>query len=206
MKESFTRWDALTWMIPVMIALALVACGAAVGWWWAQPDGKPPETPAPAQRQADNSLLLERRPDPAARPRQQIPPGAKVVRIAQATVQPNTPAPAAGQPCPPVTVDMSLIRDQDGAKRVLASSPDGQVVGGLDIPVEPAQAPKPPHRWAAGLSWSPVTRTSGIWVERDVRIPIIDVPARVGLDIRQAPGVPASTPGLDGLIRIGIAF
>lgn len=205
MKEP-TRWDALTWMIPATIAIVLAGCGAAVGWWWAQPDGQLPETPTPAQRQSDNSLVLERRPDPEARPRQQIPRGAKVERIAQATVQPDTPAPAAGQPCPPVTVDFSLIRDQAGGRRVLASSPDGQVVGGIDIPVEPAQAPEPPRRWAAGLSWSPLTRTSGIWVERDVRIPIIDVQARVGVDVRHAGGVQASAQGVDGLIRVGIAF
>ncbi len=206
MRPGHTRWDALTWMIPLTIALVLAGCGAAVGWWWAQPDGRLPETPAPAQRQTDNSLVLERRPDPAARPRQQIPPGAKVERIAQATVQPDTPTPPAGQPCPPITVDLSLIRDQDGAHRVLASSPDGQVVGGIDVPVEPAQAPEPPRRWAAGLSWSPVTRTSGIWLERDVRIPLLDVQARVGVDVRQAAGVQASAQGVDGLIRVGIAF
>lgn len=205
MKDA-NRWDVLSWMIPAMVALVLVACGAAVGWWWAQPDGQPAEAPAPAQRQPDNSLILERRPDPAARPRQQIPPGTKVERITQVTVQPDAPPPPADQPCPPVTVDLSLIREPDGAHRVLASSPDGQVVGGIDVPVAPAEIPSPAKRWAAGLSWSPATRTSGIWVERDVRIPLIDVQARVGVDVRQAGGVQASAQGVDGLIRIGIAF
>lgn len=197
--------DRLIWLIPALIALAIAACGAALGWWWAQPD-RATETPSPAQRQADGSLILERRPDPQARPKHAVPRGVKVARVAQVTVQPDAPAPAAGKPCPPVTVDLSLVREPDGAHRVLASSPDGQVVGGIDIPVEPAEIPSPAKRWAAGLSWSPATRTSGIWVERDVRIPLIDVQARVGVDVRQAGGVQASAQGVDGLIRIGIAF
>lgn len=202
--KAQNRWDAISWTIPAMIVLVLVGCGAAAGWWWAQPAGQPPETPAPAQRQADNSLILERRPDPQARPRQQIPPRARLERVAQVTVQPDTTPPTPGATCPPVTVDLSLVQDQAGAHRVLASSPDGQVVGGIDIPVAPAQVPDPSRRWAAGLSWSPITRTSGIWVERDVRIPLIGIQARVGVEVRQAAGVQASA--LDGMVRIGFAF
>lgn len=205
--KAQNRWDAISWTIPAMIVLVLVGCGAAAGWWWAQPDGQPPpETPAPAQRQSDHSLILERRPDPQARPRQQMPPSARLERVAQVTVQPNPRPPEAGAPCPPVTVDLSLVQDQAGAHRVLASSPDGQVVGGIDIPVAPAPVPATTRRWAAGLSWSPITRTSGIWIERDVRIPLIDVQARVGVDVRQAAGVQTSANGVDGMIRIGIAF
>ena len=196
-----TRWDALSWMIPAMIALVLVGCGVAAGWWWAHPDGPRQEPPAPAQRQADGSLILERRPDLQARPRQKIPPGKKLERVAQVTVQPDAPAPAAGKPCPPVTIDLSLVRDPDGAHRVMASSPDGQVVGGLDIPVAPTLIPPPEKRWAAGLSWSPLTRTSGLWVERDVRVPLIDLKARVGLDV-----VEADSGRVEGRLRVGVAF
>lgn len=203
--KAQNRWDAISWKIPLMIVLVLVGCGAAAGWWLAQPDGQP-ETPAPAVRQPDNSLILPRVTDPKARPRQQLPRHAKLERVAQVTVQPAAHAPEAGQPCPPVTVDMTLIREPDGARRVLASSPDGQVVAGIDIPVTPIEIPAPAKRWAAGVSWSPITHTSGVWVERDVRIPLIDVQARVGIDVRQAAGVQASAQGFDGLIRIGIAF
>lgn len=33
-----------------------------------------------------------------------------------------------------VTVDLTLARMPDGTRRVIASSPDGEVIGGLDIP------------------------------------------------------------------------
>lgn len=134
------------------------------------------ETPAPAIRQADGSLILERRPATLeeAKPKQAIPKGGKVERIVQVTVEPKqrvsarnlvedtgsssssvlggskgtTPATgftngsgsrqdSAGA-CPPVRVDLSLVRMKDKTRRVLASSPDGSVVGGIDVPIESA--------------------------------------------------------------------
>jgi hypothetical protein len=93
-----------------------------------------------------------------------------------------------------VTVDLSLVRESDGGARVLASSPDGVVVGGLDVPVEPIILPEPEKRWGAGLSYSPVDRTSGVWIERDVwRV-------RVGLDVNQAAN------GIDARVRMGVVF
>lgn len=188
-------------MIPraVFIAIAVIAGGiaaAAAGWWLGKP--KPvQETAAPEQRQSDGSLQLERRPDPHARPRQKIPRKAKVERIAQVTVQPKAVA-AAGKPCPPVTVDMSLIREPDGMRRVLASSPDGQVVGGLDVPVETAAPPAEPKRWAAGLSWAHTDQTAGVWIERDV--PVFNQVVRVGVEVNQ------ERSGVETRMRLGLAF
>lgn len=146
-------------------------------------------------------MILERRTDPVVTPRQKIPPRAKVERVTRVTVQPDTPAPKAGQPCPPVTVDMTLIREPDGGRRVLASSPDGQVVGGLDVPAEPAAPLPAPRRWAAGLSWSPVTRTAGVWADRDLRVPLLNIQARLGVEAHQD-----EAQGLDVRLRVGFAF
>jgi hypothetical protein len=194
--------EARRWIVATLLFMALFA-GAV--WWYTRPVPAP-ETPAPAQRQADGSLILARQPDPAAPPKQQLPPRAKLERVVSVTVQPRAPSPAPGQPCPPVTVDLSLIKEPDGARRILASSPDGQIVGGLDVPVEPIVMPAPANRWGAGLSWSPINRTSGIWIERDMRIPLVNVVARVGLDINQAGGVQTSASGIDARVRVGIAF
>lgn len=187
------------WIPLAAIAVAILAA-AALGWWLGQP--KPvPETAAPEVRQPDGSLQLERRPDPHAKPKQQIPRKAKVERIAQITVQPDAVS-EPGQPCPPVTVDMTLIREPDGMRRVLASSPDGQVVGGLDIPVESAAPPAEPKRWAAGLSWSP-DQTAGVWIERDV--PVFKWLVRVGGEVNQ---VRVGTVPAGGEIRLraGVVF
>lgn len=54
------------WPMPAAIALAVFAA-AALGWYLGQP--KPvQETYAPAQKQADGSIILERRPDAQAKP------------------------------------------------------------------------------------------------------------------------------------------
>lgn len=167
-----------------------------MGYWLGQP--KPvQETAAPEQRQADGSLVLERRPDADAKPKQQIPRKAKVERIAQIVVQPDAIADP-GQPCPPVTVDMTLIRSPDGMRRVLASSPDGEVVGGIDIPVESAAPPAEPKRWALGVSWEPRNRTAGVWIDRDV--PVFGRVVRVGADLEQ------QRAETEVRLRIGMAF
>lgn len=187
---------------PVAAIAAAILIAAAVGYWLGQP--KPvQETAAPAVRQADASVVLERRPDPHAKPKQQLPRKAKVERVAQVTVQPDAIA-EAGKPCPPVTVDMTLIREPDGMRRVLASSPDGQVVGGLDIPVESAAPPAESKRWAAGLSWSSA-QTAGVWIERDV--PVFKWVVRTGVDLNQVRTTsPAGPTGVEARLRVGVAF
>jgi hypothetical protein len=86
-----------------------------------------------------------------------------------------------------VKVDLQLVKDGDG-RRVVASSPDGQVIGGVDVPVEAAINPVS-HKWAVGLSCDPgaCQQTVGAWIERDIgRI-------RAGIDlIRQADGKAAA--------------
>jgi len=196
--------DARRWILGMLVFMA--AFVGVVAWWMNRTESAP-EPAAPEVRQSDGSLILERQATtPTARPKQRIPPAAKVERVAQVIVQPEAPAPAAGQPCPPVTVDLSLIREQDGGRRILASSPDGKIVGGIDVPVEPINLVEPRKRWAAGLSWSPLDRTSGIWVERDIRIPLINLAARVGVDVNQSGGVHTSAGGIDARLRVGIAF
>jgi hypothetical protein len=189
------RW--LAWLVLVISALV---GAAALGWWLGQP--KPvQETAAPAQRQADGSLVLERKPDAAAKPKQQIPPKAKLERVAQVTVQPS--AAPAGEPCPPVSVDMSLVRNEDGSRRMLASSPDGTIVGGVDVPVESAAPPEAPPRWAAGLSWSHAKQTGGMWIERDV--PLFSKVVRIGAEVNQD-RIDQDATGIDARLRVGFAF
>lgn len=192
---------ARRWIVAMLLALAAIA-GAV---WWAMRPAPVAEPPAPEQHQADGSLILERRPDPAAQPKQQIPRRAKVERIASVTVQPDAAPPEDGQPCPPVTVDLSLIREPDGGRRVIASSPDGRVVGGLDVPVELVPVPPLSRKWATGLSWEPVHRTYGVWIERDVEVPFVNLAARLGIDVNQT-RMDTSATGMEGRVRIGIAF
>lgn len=169
----------------VFVVLVLLACIGAWAMWPAKPA---PEvvTAAPQVVQADHSVIAERAPDahpPAAR--HIIPKGYVEERREAIVVR---PAPAASS----VEVDLSLVRDGN-QRRVIASSPDGQVVTAIDIPIEPALTPPPPKRWAAGLGYS-TEREVGVWLERDLgRL-------RFGAEVAKGVGRPR------GEIRVGMAF
>lgn len=198
------------WIGPLV--LTAVAC-VALGWWLARPE-KVVETPAPAVQQADGSTVLERAPDAKARPAAEIPRGAKLERTVSVTVKPRAESnagPKAGQgpggslmpapDCPPVKVDLSLVRMPDRTRRVVASSPNGEIVGGLDVPVDTAPGSEP-QRWAAGLSWSPIHHTAGVWVERDIgRV-------RLGADLQQARplGLANTLTSTEVRLRVGLTF
>jgi hypothetical protein len=117
-------------------------------------------TAVPQVTQADGSVLAARAPDAhPPKPRHMLPKGSIEERREQIVV---APAPGASS----VEIDLSLVRNGD-QRRVVASSPDGQVLSAVDIPIEPALIPPPPKPWAAGLSYG-TNRSMGVWVERDI--------------------------------------
>lgn len=172
--------DKLYWT--VVAALYVVTAASIVMLLWPLP--KPiVEVAKPAVVQPDGSTVIERTDtQPSVRPPHVVPKGAKVERVVQVKVQPkiSTARPSMGDSAsngnelsligmsPPATftVDMSLIREKDGSKRVIASSPDGEIVGGLDIPIETLTYKS--RVWAAGISVDPVHQVGGVWVERDI--------------------------------------
>jgi hypothetical protein len=188
--------------IVAMIALALVGAGAAVGWYFTRPVTVI-ETAKPAETQADGSTVLERAPTtPAAKPRQIVPKGAKVERVGSITAQGATPdeiKACTSVPCPPVTIDTSLVRLPDGSKRVIVSSADGTILKGVDIPVETQELPEP-KVWAAGVSLDPLRQTMGAWVERDI------ARVRVGVEINQTRPQPGGLVGAELRLRAGWVF
>ncbi|MBE7415097.1 MAG: hypothetical protein HS130_07685 [Deltaproteobacteria bacterium] len=155
------------------------------------------ETYAAAERQADGSALLERKPDADAKPVHKIPKGAKVERVIKLEVKPKSEplSPEASAPdCPPVRVDLSLVKLPDETRRVIASSVNGEIVAGVDIPVEAAR-PVKEHKWAAGLTMSPVGRGYGAFVDRDLG------PFRVGAELNQSEAY-----GFDFRLKAGLRF
>src|SRR5262249_11961117 len=53
--------------------------------------------------------------------------------------------------CPPAEVDLSLIRSPDKTERVIASSPNGNILSGLDIPVVPMPKITRIQRWSLSV-------------------------------------------------------
>jgi len=182
------------WKVCILLAFGLIifALGCGLGWkLWGKKLPMELPKPAPEVRQQDNSLVLQTTPDATAQPKQMIPKGAKVERIIQVTVQPtplatgviqeppqqsstsqNLPAiPATSEPlknpCPPVTVDLTLVKLADSSHRVIVSSPNGTVLdNSIDIPTEPFPEPPKPFNWAAGISYDVANHTGGVWLER----------------------------------------
>jgi hypothetical protein len=171
-----------------LIFAALIAVAAFVVWtqWPAKPT---PEitTAAPEVHQADGSVIAERRPDPKPpAPRHILPKGAVEERRAQVVVAPASAASS-------VEVDLSLVRMPDNGRRVIASSPDGQIVSALDIPIEAGLVPPEPKKWAAGLAYS-TQREMGVWLERDIgRL-------RLGAEVSKGAGSPRAE------LRVGVTF
>lgn len=182
--------------VTVAVSIALAA-GAT--WWLTRPK-LIIETPAAEETQADGSKLIERKAtDPKAKPAHQIPKGSKVERIDHVTITPQGDdlVPKGGK-CKPLSVDLTLVRMPDKTRRVVASSPDGEVAG-IDIPVETESQPEA-RNWAAGVSFDPIKQTPGAWIERDIgRV-------RIGAEVNQARINIGGPVGIETRVRVGWAF
>lgn len=212
LRKTLSVWSAI-------LAVGIIL-GLGVGWkLWSPESQKTPvvEAHAPAEHQADGSQILERNPDADAKPAQQIPKGAKVERVVQVIVQPSQPVaplPHSGSaasvpnepartPCPPVRVDLTLVRMADQSQRVIASSPDGQVVGGVDIPVEATLPPPKILKWAAGAvygttAWGDTAK--GAFVDRDFAF------LRTGLELTKNSYSMANRQGWEMRAKVGLRF
>jgi hypothetical protein len=163
--------DGVKASISVLCVLAGTALGVYAGFQMcASMHTTENVTPAPAERLPGGALKLERAlqnaPAAQALPAAPVPPGAVVERRVRVVAQPAaTPAPDAPCDCPPVTVDLALIREGEG-RRVLAWSPDGRVIGGLDVPIVARLVPVP-MPWAAGPSVG-FDGSPGVWIDREL--------------------------------------
>ncbi len=68
--------------------------------------------------------------------------------------------------CPDVRVNLALTKGKNG-ERVIASSSDGFVYAGLDVPIEGASGPVI-RKWALGALYSPFPNRAGLFVDRDL--------------------------------------
>lgn len=172
--------------------LLLVFLALSAGIWIGSTRVPIPENtaPAPAMRQRDGSLLLERKPDPVPPTApHSIPRGTKEVRRITATAQPRQPD------CDPVTITTSIVQDSDGL-RAVTSAEGATVTEGVDVPIRPLNLAPPPRVWAAGASHDPSRDLYGAWVERDFgRL-------RLGAELREG----ERGGGVGAWLRVGVTF
>jgi len=176
-------WNGRVYLYAGLL-VAGAALGLGMGWKLWRPKAANPETPAVAVRQKDNSLILERKPATLAdaKPVQLIPKGDTVERVVKVKVLPSlpripSPSPTGALPTPgpgsnagpnPIEVDLTLVRQKDGSQRVIASSPDGTVVGGVDVPVGPPVPMAKDLHWEAGMLYNPSEHTYGGYLHRSL--------------------------------------
>jgi hypothetical protein len=181
--------------IQIAIGIALLLGAYLIGVKTTQP--KPEDvTAVPQVTQSDGSIVIERKPEakPTKAPHK-IPKGSTEERRVNLKLKPDAFVSDDGCQCDPapVSVNLSLVRDDQG-RRVVASSPGGQIVGALDVPIEPALMPPEPHPWAAGLSYGH-DKSAGAWIERDLgRI-------RVGAEV-----IRQRDQTFQGRVRVGWAW
>lgn len=140
------------------------------------------EVSAPQVEQRDGSVILKR--DPEAKPDAPAPklPG-KVERTVVVKAKPKMEKKEPAKPdssglcpvleCPALTVRLDLIQQEEG-RRVVASSPDGDIVGGIDIPIE-KWIKRNENKWAAGVTYD-TDKKPGAFLDRDLG------PFRVGVE------------------------
>lgn len=206
--------DRLFWLGIFIGAALIFAGGIATGWYFYGPKADQAEQYAAPVRQKDGSMVLEKKPGAsaeadAAAAKPEIQKGGKIERTVVVTVKPRAkPQPPAepvqpnpdgtcpaaqAQECPPVTVRLDIVKVRDDVRRVVASSPDGDIVGGIDVPpAEPTMRKVP--AWAAGASITQDKRW-GVFLDRDVG------PFRVGAEAGKA-----EAGGAEFRLKVGLRF
>lgn len=181
----------------LLVLLATFTMGWVLGWRSATPKTAP-EPWAPPIRQEDGSLVLERVTRPNFKPRHELP--GELERHVQVVVKPAPVVTASGQPIdvPPLVVDLSLVRVGDG-RRVVASTPGGEIIGGIDMPVQPISMPRSRPNALGGL-WgrSGGGETYGVWYDRDLG------PVRLGAEVARS--MHRVGPSWDYRLRAGWTF
>ena len=146
------------------------------------------EGAAAAERLPSGADLLERNPTASvpSEIRQAVhEAGGKLERAVSIMVR-SLPAPAPAEPsiasppasrgeaapaqpcsCAPVTVDLGLVRLPDQTRRVIARARDGELLAGLDIPVESLPTTQE-AKWGAMAIYMPTEKSGAVLVERDV--------------------------------------
>lgn len=80
--------------------------------------------------------------------------------------------------CPPVDLELTLVKMPDDTRRVIVSSDNGEITG-IDIPVESAKPTPETKKWAVGAVIDPFKQTYGAFIDRDIAF------MRVGAEVVQ---------------------
>lgn len=169
----------------------LLAFGSGLGLGWKLWMGKTTtvyrEIAAPAIKLPNGGEVLEKKIAKKPSIKQELPADSTVLEegsIIFEPTQPVTPAHHDGVPDqlaePPkkYTINFAIVKLGDNERRVVASSPDGAVVGGIDVVIDPPKQTAPLLN-AVGVSYQPGKAAWGLWATRDWKF------LRLGAEVSQ---------------------
>jgi hypothetical protein len=204
--NSMTKLYAATVLMLITFGL-----GLGLGWklWRGKMTTITRDVPGPAIILHDGGQVLEKKIASKSTIIQVIPDGAHVQEEGTIIFRPNPdPAPddhPAKVPDAPhdFHINFALVTMADGSRRVVASSPEGKVVGGIDIVVDPHKPAPPPLRNSAGLvygttAWGDTAK--GIFYDRDWKF------IRAGLEVTHNTYANVNRTAWEGRIKVGLNF
>jgi len=183
--------------------LIILAIGLALGYGLGYSRFSPKsitETNAPEIRQADGSLVLERNISERRIPKK--PPinpfgASEWIRHSEVVIKPTASLIGSNAEIKPIVVSFDLIRLSDKTYRVIASADGGEVIGGIDVPIETTAYPDQP-KWAAGGIL--LNNGYGAFIQRSMGAFL------VGLDVTQSKEGINHDKQLNYSFRAGIRF
>lgn len=108
-------------------------------------DPSPEYQPAPEERLADESLVLEKVVTIASKPATVVIAGEKYTKKREATITVQSPVAS----CPDVALSVDVVENDKGVSRLVASSPTGHVLVGTDR-LNLVLPRVPESKWLAG--------------------------------------------------------
>lgn len=191
--------------------LLTAVCGAALGLTtgWMIFDGKRNQSiPTvqiyqPQTIQSDGSIVLEKKPTDSATPRATVPAHSDVQRVVQIQVKPRM-LPTIDGAAPvtdpsPIDLEVSIIKNKDGQTRAIVSSTNGDVIGGIDIPVQEKSSKVAP-KWAVGVTYNLCNKSYGAFVSRDLG------PFVAGIIIEKSKIAQSEVTSLSASVTLGVRF
>jgi hypothetical protein len=195
--------------------LAAFVLGLGLGWklWVGKTKTVLRDVPGPTVYLPGGAVVLAKKVENLhAKPtiKQETPDGSTTIEEGTIVVQPKPPEekPAVqgqqvAQPPAPITVNFAIVKMPDNTRRVVASSPDGTVTGGIDIVDEPLPPPPKLMLRAAGIvygttAWGDTAK--GAFYDHDWKM------LRFGGEVTKNTYATVNRTGWEGRVKIGVIF
>lgn len=187
------------------LLLAFV-CGLGLGWklYRGKTTTIVKEVPAPTIYLPGGTTVLEKRVVKTVTITKEKPGGSTVLEEGSIVIQPRPPLEISSSQVPAkITVNFAVLRMVDGSRRVEASSPDGKVIGGVDIVVDLPAPVSAPLLNAAGLvygttAWGDTAK--GAFYDRDWKF------IRTGVELTRNTYATVNRSGWEARVKIGVSF